>query len=343
MEAKIASASNIKFASIKAGKFRRLTDASVVNKLLNPATLGLNARDAGRVVAGIAGSLSILRKFKPDVVFVKGGYVGLPVGIAAKILRIPLVIHESDVSPGLTNRTLARWAKTIAVGFPEKNYKDLDPKRLLYTGNPVRKELTSAHRLEGLAEFNLDPSLPVILVTGGSLGAQAVNNAILDALPELVQFAQIIHLTGESEMPRVEFELRQMGKFEHQDRYHPHAFLMTGMGAAMSAADLVIARAGATTIAELASLSKPTILIPNYLMAGHQVGNARMLSRLGAARVLDEVTLTTPKLVGEIKMILGSETEQAALAKAISKFATPKAATELAEAILAVGEGKDRT
>ncbi len=343
MEARIASASGIQFATIKAGKFRRMTDASASRKLFNPATLGLNARDAARVVAGVAGSLVILRQYRPDVVFVKGGYVGLPVGIAARMLRIPLVIHESDVSPGLTNRTLGRWAKTVAVGFPVKNYRDFDASKLIYTGNPVRAELTGAHRLEGLAKFKLDSNLPVVLVTGGSLGAQGVNNAIIEALPELVHFCQIIHLTGEHEMPRVEYELRQYGKFEHRDRYHPHAFLMSGMGSALAAADLVVARAGAGTIAELAALAKPTILIPNYQMAGHQVENARMLSRMGAARVLDESTLTIPRLVGEIKAVLGSETEQAALAKAIHQFATPNAARTLAEAILAAGEGRDRT
>ena len=343
MEARIASASGIQFAAIKAGKFRRLTDASVANKLFNPATLGLNIRDAVRVLAGVVGSLAILRKFKPDVVFVKGGYVGLPVGIAAKIMRIPLVIHESDVSPGLTNRTLGRWAKTVAVGFPEKNYPNFPASSLLYTGNLVRKELLKAHRLEGLAEFKLDDDLPVVLVTGGSQGAQVINNTILEALPELVQFCQIIHLTGENEMPRVEYELRQYGKFEHRDRYHPYAFLMTGMGNAMAAADLVVGRAGANTIAEVAALGKPTILIPIYLMAGHQVENARMLSRLGAARVLDETKLTSQRLVGEIKAILGSETEQASLSKAILKFSTPDAPGVLAEAIMAAGEGRDRT
>jgi UDP-N-acetylglucosamine--N-acetylmuramyl-(pentapeptide) pyrophosphoryl-undecaprenol N-acetylglucosamine transferase len=253
------------------------------------------------------------------------------------------VIHESDVSPGLTNRTLGKWAKTVAVGFPEKNYHDFDKDRLLYTGNPVRTELLKAHRLEGLAEFKLDADLPVVLVTGGSLGAQAINNAILEALPDLVQFCQIIHLTGENEMPRIEYELRQIGKFEHSDRYHPYAFLMTGMGNALAAADVVVARAGANTIAELAALSKPTILIPNYLMAGHQVENARMLSRLGAVRVLEEPTLTTQRLVGELKQILGSETEQASLSKAIAKFATPDAPRDLAKAIMAAGEGRDRT
>jgi UDP-N-acetylglucosamine--N-acetylmuramyl-(pentapeptide) pyrophosphoryl-undecaprenol N-acetylglucosamine transferase len=343
MEARIALASGFKFAAIKAGKFRRLTDASVANKLLNPSTLGLNARDAGRVIAGIAGSISILRKFKPDVVFVKGGFVGLPVGIAAKMLRIPLVIHESDVSPGLTNRTLGRWAKVIAVGFPEKNYHDFDPKKLFYTGNLVRTELLNAHRLAGLAAFKLSPDLPVVLVTGGSLGAQAINNAILSALPELVQFCQIIHLTGENELPRIEFELRQHARFEHRDRYHPYAFLMSEMANALAAADLVVARAGANTIAEMAALAKPTILIPNYLMAGHQVDNARMLARLGAVRVLDEATLTQPKLVGEIQRVLGSETEQEALSKAIYQFATVDAPVKLAEAILQVGKGTDRT
>ena len=151
----------------------------------------------------------------------------------------------------------------------------------------------------------------------------------------------MLHLTGEKEYPRLEFELSRFDpKIPHIDRYHPHAFLMDNMGAAFAASDLVIARAGANTIAELASLGKPTILIPNTGMAAHQVENARLLARQGAVRILDEQRLTPAQLVGEVNHVLRSETEQESLSKNIAKFAVPDAPRVLAEVIMQAGEGK---
>jgi UDP-N-acetylglucosamine--N-acetylmuramyl-(pentapeptide) pyrophosphoryl-undecaprenol N-acetylglucosamine transferase len=340
MEARIATAAGLRFEAIKAGKFRRYHNANAVSKVFNISTLGLNARDAGRFLAGVSASIKIIRRFKPDVVFIKGGYVGLPVGLAARLLRVPTVIHESDVSPGLTNRTLARWASSIAVGFPGKSYTQFDGSKLIYTGNPVRAELLQAHRLAGLAKFKLDQAMPVILVTGGSQGAQPLNDVLLDALPQLLERYQVLHLTGEREFPRLQFELKRLGDLPHAERYHPYAFLMDDMGLALAAADLVIARAGAQTIAELAALGKPTVLIPNILMAGHQEQNARVLARQGAVRVLDERKLTPSGLVGEIDRILGSDTEQELLGKGIAQFAKPDASMALARVILAAAGGR---
>jgi UDP-N-acetylglucosamine--N-acetylmuramyl-(pentapeptide) pyrophosphoryl-undecaprenol N-acetylglucosamine transferase len=334
MEAKIAAASGIDFAAISAGKFRRMHGTSKLSQVFDLSTLGLNARDSLRVARGIAGSLKILRRWKPDVIFVKGGFVGLPVGIAAHMLRIPFVIHESDFTPGLTNRILSRWATKIAVGFPVKGYRDLPRDRLVYTGSPVRTELAKRHRLEGLAALKLSADLPVLLVTGGSQGAQAINDCLVEALPQLLEFTQVIHLTGEQDFERVRFEVKRLGKVKHLERYHPYAFLMEEMSAALAAADIVVARAGANTISELATLAKPTILIPNYLYAGHQEANAKLLSRAGAVSVLDERRLTPAGLVAAVRNLFGSETEQARLSKGIASFAKPDAANELAQLIL---------
>lgn len=338
MEARIAASANIPFAAIPAGKFRRLHDASVVNKLMNPQTLAANLLDSTRLVRGILGSLVLLRRFKPDVVFVKGGFVGLPVGLAAHILHIPYIIHESDVSPGLTNRILSRWASKIAVGFPEKMYKTLPKERIVFVGNPVRPEILKGHRLAGLAEFHLSDEVPVVLVTGGSQGAASINDAVVDALPELLKICQVIHLTGESELGRIQFDISRKERYDHADRYHPFAFLGSEIASALAASDIVISRAGANTVAELAALGKPTILIPNYLMAGHQVENAKLLARQGAVRVLDEQRLNPARLVEEIKGLLGSEEQQQSLSKGISVLARPNAAIDLARLILAAGE-----
>ena len=338
MEARIAKNAHIAFAAIPAGKFRRLHDASLVNKLLNPQTLGANLVDSTRLVRGILGSLVLLRRFKPDVVFIKGGYVGLPVGLAAHLLRIPYVVHESDVSPGLTNRILSKWATQIAVGFPTKMYKDFPKDRLNFVGNPVREEILKGHRLEGISEFGLDDKLPVIMVTGGSQGAAPLNDVVVEALPLLLDFAQVIHLTGEAELGRVQFNVSRMEGLEHADRYHTFAFMGPEIALALAAADIVVSRAGANTVAELAALRKPTILVPNYLMAGHQVENAKLLARQGAVRVLDERRINPARLVAEIQGILGSEESQASLSKGIGELARPDAAKDLARLILQTGE-----
>ncbi|MDB5178447.1 MAG: N-acetylglucosaminyl transferase [Patescibacteria group bacterium] len=337
MEAKIVAASGWKFAAIQAGKFRRYHSTNALAKVLNLRTIGPNIRDGGRAVAGLVGALRILRRFKPDVVFLKGGFVCVPVGLAARILRIPYVIHESDVSPGLANRVLGRWAERIAVGFPVRSYHDFDKSRLVFTGNPVRAELGKVHRLEGLAKFKLDSDLPVVFVTGGSQGSAQINDAILEALPQLLEHCQVLHLTGEREYQRVQFALRRMGKVPNIERYHSYGFLMAEMPAAMAVADVVITRAGASAIAELAFLSKPTVLIPNYEMAGHQVENARVLSRAGAVRVLDGSKLTTERLVGEVSRLVGDQDERERLGKALSQFSRPDAAQDLAKLILEVG------
>ena len=326
MEARIVAASKVEFAAIHAGKLRR--------NLRSVTSLALNARDLARTIQGFAEAIGILRRFKPDVIFLKGGYVCLPVGLAARVLHIPYVNHESDIEPGLTNRILSRWAVKTAVGFPTKLYHDFDQSRLVFTGNPVRPELLKVHRLEGMAAFNLDPNLPVILVTGGSQGARQINEVVVGALPELLPIAQVIHQTGDGEIERIKFELSRQPALAHRERYHPYAFLLAEMPAAMAAADLLIARAGAQTIAEAAVLRKPTVLIPNYQAAAHQLVNAKALARAGAARTLDGATLTPAKLVGEIKRLLGDPVELGRLEEGISAYGRPQAANELAALVL---------
>ena len=209
MEERIVKAKGLAFASVRAGKFRRRHFDSNVGKLLNWRTLGPNSLDAFKTVAGVHDAYQVLRRFKPAVIFIKGGFVGVPVGLAARSLRIPYVIHESDVSPGLANRLLGRWATAIAVGFPKKYYRQWHDKPLVFVGNPVRPEVLKAHRLEGLARFKFDEHRPVVLVTGGSQGSREINEAVLEGLDGLLELAQVIHVTGEGEYERVQFALRR--------------------------------------------------------------------------------------------------------------------------------------
>jgi UDP-N-acetylglucosamine--N-acetylmuramyl-(pentapeptide) pyrophosphoryl-undecaprenol N-acetylglucosamine transferase len=343
MEARLVTSTKIAFAPIKAGKFRRDHFAKGLAKLANLSTFGPNVRDAFRTVAGVTGSLKVLRTFKPDVVFLYGGYVCLPVGLAAKLLHIPYIIHEADLNPGLTNRILSRWAVKIAVGFPVKNYRCFDDNLLVFTGNPVRAAILTAHRLEGLAAFKFNSSLPVLLILGGSQGAREINDVVIGALSELTQRYQIIHQTGDGEIGRVKFELSRRPKLTYPNRYRAAGFIMKEMPAALAAADLVIGRAGAGTIADSAVIGKPTVLIPNTTMAGHQVQNARMLSRAGAARVLDGPNLTPEQLVGEIDTIFRDPETLQQLGKGIMAFGRRSSAQDLAKLILATGrEGTSR-
>lgn len=333
MEAKIVAASGYEFVGISAGKFRRNFFDRNVAKLLNPATLGPNLRDIFRIVHGLGQAMRVLRRFAPDVVFLKGGFVCLPVGLAAHLLRIPYVIHESDVTPGLTNRVLARWAAKIAVGFPVKHYSEFATDKLVYVGNPIRSDILKAHRLEGLAHFGLTDQLPVVLITGGSQGAAQINTAVIEGLEDLVSRYQVLHVTGEHELGRVQFALRHV-QLAHPERYQAHGFLMKDMSLALAAADVIVGRAGVNTINDSAALAKPTILIPNSAMAGHQVDNAKVMSRAGAVRVLKSDTLTGAGLVREIRAILDDESVAQGLSQKIAAFARPTAARDLAEIVL---------
>jgi UDP-N-acetylglucosamine--N-acetylmuramyl-(pentapeptide) pyrophosphoryl-undecaprenol N-acetylglucosamine transferase len=341
MEERIVQASGIPFTAIRAGKYRRSAKTSFVRGLLNISDTAKNSRDLIRLVTGVAQSISVLRKFKPDVVFIKGGFVSLPVGLAAGLLRIPYIIHESDLSPGISNKILAKRSKKIAVGFPARYYSQWPQSKLVYTGNPIRTEYLIKHRLEGVAYFHLDEKLPVVMVTGGSQGARAVNEVVVKALPELLKIAQVIHITGENEYDSVVKNMRKLNlSADLIKRYIVRAFLMHDMGLAYAASDVVISRAGANTIADLAALAKPAIIIPNYLMAGHQVDNAKALSRAGAAKVIQEQRLRPEILISQTKQILESNEEQSLLSQRIQTFGFKDAANRLAAVILVQGRHK---
>lgn len=334
-------AAGLEFAAISAGKLRRFQDSTLLERLRDLPTAALNARDLTRVVRGFGQSLKILRQFDPDIIFIKGGYVGLPVGLAARALNLPFVIHESDMRPGLTNRILAKYAAKVAVGFPAALYKGWQADKLVYTGNPVRREILTAHRLEGLAKFKLKSNLPVILVVCGSQGAQAVNAVLLDSLGELTERYQIIHVTGERNIEDVRFQAGRL-KLAHPERYQVHSFLTDTMGQALAAADLVIGRGGANSFSELAALAKPALIIPHPGL-DDQVLNATTLARAGAIKVVPQAKLTHRLLVQEVDHILGSEAEQTALSEAIAQFALINADRNLAQLILEVAPKRTKT
>jgi UDP-N-acetylglucosamine--N-acetylmuramyl-(pentapeptide) pyrophosphoryl-undecaprenol N-acetylglucosamine transferase len=236
---------------------------------------------------------------------------------------------------------LASRAIKIAVGFPVENYSSWPTHKLVYTGNLTSPSISKPSQKQGVAHFGFDSSLPVILVTGGSQGAQQINNLVLKILPQLLANFQIIHITGESDYQKITEHRDELDpKMRH--RYIVRSFLLDDIGLAYAAAGLVIGRAGAGTISDAAALGKPLILIPNATMAGHQLHNARLLAESGAAKVLFPEGISAQALLSSILAIMDSPASQYELGQAIKKFGLPGGAESLADLILDVARSGRR-
>lgn len=320
--------------TIVAGKLRRYHHLTFWQHFIIPSVFWPNVRDIVLVVIGFFQSFIKLLMWRPDVVFTKGGFVCLPVGFAAKLLRIPLVIHDSDSHPGLTNRVLAKWAQAIATGAPLHHYPY--PKAISrYIGVPIAQEFTPSteqQRAAKKAMLGFDPKRPLVVVTGGGLGARRINDAVAKRLSELLGITSVMLLSGTDQYD----ELRAITP-ESDDRFQLHAFINNGMADVLGAADIVVTRAGATTILELASLARPTILIPNgKLTAGHQLKNAAEYAENGAVEVINEEELdANPQLlVDTLTALLVNKTRLEEMSKLFHGFAKPRAASEMADMIL---------
>lgn len=281
------------FKKISAGKLRRYFSL-------------LNIIDVFKTAWGVLGTFFTMYSIYPDVVFSKGGYVSYPVLFAARLLRIPVIIHESDTVPGRTNQWAASFAERIAISYPEAAaHFSKHKEKVAYTGQPVRKEITVPLE-RGADEFlQLEPNVPVILIIGGSQGSSLINEVLLDALPRLVDEFQIIHQTGKRNIDYVrrtsEVVLRQS---RHKTRYRAFEYLNDlAMRMSAGAADLVISRAG-STIFELALWGKPSIIIPIADSQGdHQRQNAFSYARAGACEVIEESNLSPNILESEIRRL----------------------------------------
>lgn len=306
---------------VMSGKLRRYFSFSYISDLL-------------KIPIGIFQSLWYLLVFMPDVVFSKGGYAGVPVVIAAWIYRIPIVIHESDIAPGLANQFGARLSRTVAVSFPgAANF--FNPAKVVITGNPIREELVHGNRDEALKTFSLSGSRKVILVMGGSQGARVINEAILRILEEILKKYEVIHITGKKEYDYVIQEAGRMGVKAGHEGYHPYPFLKGEMSHALAVADLVISRAGANALSEIAANEKPVIIIPLKTAANnHQELNSFAFSEAGAAVVLDQENLGENIFLEKIEEILNSAEFQFELKERIKKFYDPEAAKKIAVEIV---------
>lgn len=304
--------------TIMAGKLRRYADWQ-------------NVWDIFKIPAGLAQSLWHLFWFMPNAVFSKGGYGSVPVVIAAWIYRIPVIIHESDSVPGLANKICALFSRRVAISFNEAA-KYFPPKKTALVGNPVRASLLGGSKESAKQVFNLTLMKPVLLVLGGSQGAQAINDLVFTSLMLVSPRCEIIHQCGAA---NVELAKQMLGDKAPAD-YHLFSFLDNEqMRQALAAADLVVARAGAGTIAEIAALGKASILIPlPNAAADHQLKNATEFAELGATVIMEEMNLTPHLFQNEIFSLLDNPDLLKKMGERAKQFNRPDAAQRLAQEIL---------
>ena len=331
----VAVDGHIRVEPIIAGKLRRYHKLSLVRQLMQLRTIVLpNIVDGFKLVAGFVQSVAKLLVWRPDVVFSKGGFVCLPVGIAAHILKIPLVIHDSDAHPGLTSRILSRWADVIATGAPLKHY-NYPKQKSHYIGIPVAsmaKPYTATKRSETKQALGFDTHEPLVVVTGGGLGAAAINHAVEQSIDDLLGFTSIALVAGQGNVDEVRSRLGKRKNLQVHGYVSPDT-----MQQLMGAADIVVSRAGATTLLELAALAKPSIIIPNAnLTGGHQLKNAEVYRQAKAIVVVDDTALKSSplSLVDAINATLLNASTMKSLSKNIHAFAKPDAAKDMAKLII---------
>lgn len=254
-----------------------------------------NFSDPFRVLKGLGQARKLIRDLKPDVIFSKGGFVSVPIVLAGKQNHVPVIIHESDMTPGLANKIAIPCASKVCCNFPE-TLEHLPKEKAVLTGSPIRQELLSGNRLAALDFCGFTPDKPVILVIGGSLGAVAVNNAVRAALPKLLERFQVIHLCGKGKTDEALANTKGYRQFE---------YIKDELRDLFALADLVISRAGANAICELLALHKPNLLIPLSANAsrGDQILNARSFERQGFSIVLEEEEANNETLLAAVQQL----------------------------------------
>lgn len=276
IEKQLIEEKGIPYYGISSGKLRRYKSLK-------------NLSDPFRVLHGYFQARRLIKKLKPDVVFSKGGFVSVPVVLAASHKRIPVIIHESDMTPGLANKIAMRGADKICCNFPE-TVKYLPAKKAVLTGSPIRKELLTGNRLSGSRLCGFNSLKPVILVVGGSTGAVKVNNAVRQILPQLLEDYQVVHLCGKGKTDE---------SLNNTPGYVQFEYINEEMRDLFALSDIVISRAGANAICELLALHKPNLLIPLSANAsrGDQILNARSFAEHGYSVVMEEEEITPEKLL----------------------------------------------
>jgi len=297
MEKRLAEQAGLPYHGISTGKLRRYASVK-------------NLTDPFRVIKGLGEAVALIKKLKPTVVFSKGGFVSVPVVMAAKLCGVKCILHESDMTPGLANKLTIPFAKRICATFPE-TLAHLPKKKAVLTGAPIRRALFEGSKQAGLQFCGFQPAKPVLLVMGGSQGSVIVNNAVRAALPTLTRRYNVAHLCGKGNLDEA----------SAAPGYAQYEFISQEMPDLLAAADIVVSRAGSNAINELLALHKPMLLIPLSLRAsrGDQILNAESFRKQGFADVLTEEELTTDSLLQAIET-LDSNRLQAIEAMAASKL-----------------------
>jgi UDP-N-acetylglucosamine--N-acetylmuramyl-(pentapeptide) pyrophosphoryl-undecaprenol N-acetylglucosamine transferase len=278
----IKKSSNMEYFGISSGKLRRYFDMK-------------NFSDPFKVVRGMVEAYKIITKEKPDIVFSKGGFVTVPVVIAASIKKIPVVSHESDITPGLANKLAAPFCNKLCVTFPE-SLKYIKDNKGVYTGTPIRKELFEGSAIKGKKLCGFIDNKPVLFVIGGSLGSKVINETIRKSLNELLGKYNIIHICGKGNLDSACKDIKGYSQFEYVSEE------LTDL---MNAADYIISRAGANVIFEILALKKPNILIPlsAKVSRGDQVLNAKSFKKNGYSIVIEDEELTKEKLLEQLEVL----------------------------------------
>ena len=351
-EDKLGSKKNpyIKVRKVLAGKFHRYSGLTLENyfaegaKTLRDVTFGNLFGFFGFLGGYIQSFFRLLsKKNRPDVIFLKGGFVGLPVGLVARLFKIPYVIHESDAVAGLANRMLMKHAKVVAMGMPyDKGIKGRES--WVWVGIPVASEYkkvsnTAQKQLKRSAGF--DPEKPLVMITGGSQGAEHINLATREILPEMLKFASVGLVAGRKHYE----DMVDLKKYEEWDKAKLQSnFRLWNFSPVMQellgAADVVVSRAGATTIAELSILSKPTILVPYEKLPGdHQSRNAERLEKLGAVTVVPDSKMEKDpnELLEAVRTLIKSPKKREELAKNLHNESKTDSAERLADILIEIG------
>jgi len=321
------SQEGIRVKTILAGKIRRYFNLKSFFQNLFDVLL--------KIPIGIFQSFFYIFVLAPDLIFSKGGFGSFPAVISGWLLRIPIFLHESDSIPGMANRFLAKFSLEIFVSFPRTLY--FREEKMILVGNPIRREILGESKEEAKKYFKISGEKPVILILGGSQGAQRINDKILEILPEILKDFELIHQCGEKNYEEVRSEEKIMITKDLERYYHLFPFLKEEeLKKAYSVCDLIVSRAGAGTIFEIAALGKPSILIPLPEAAqDHQLKNAYIFAASGATKVLEERNFTPHFFLERLKYLFSHPEELEKMSLAARQFSKPQAAKIIASYLVA--------
>jgi UDP-N-acetylglucosamine--N-acetylmuramyl-(pentapeptide) pyrophosphoryl-undecaprenol N-acetylglucosamine transferase len=328
LETELVPAAGFRLATVRAGKLRRYASWQTV--------VGV-----ARVPLGMAQAVGIVRKFRPDVAFTSGGYVAVPAGLAACLNGVPLLMHQQDVPPNLSNKLIAPLTTRISVAFAD-SVSYFPAQKTLWLGNPVRQAILDVRQTtpqQARTKLGFAPEVPLLLVTGASQGARHLNQVVCQALSDLLKDYQILLISGS----KLYDETRELSESKLADldeaikqRFRLVPYLSDEMPLALQAAELVICRAGASTLSELAVLGKPSILVPLPPAIGSspQEANADTFAKKQAAEVIRDVDLKPEVLIERVSFIITSPDRLQAMASAVREFAKPDATREIVETLI---------